>query len=227
MLHRSRSTTIVVASLTFVVLTFSAYAANEPNQVDLLRSDRSAIFSVKESHPESLNNRGSENTRIARIVGPVGSVVTFFDDQNFKPGQNSVLITKTVAEPIEVPIAENFVSGTQHNGIYVGSRPGYNWILNKHVHVTGWDFIENGVEAGVDWIVTHLGDSNSPDQTTVPSTTGETVVAFIEKTRETSNNNHVDNLSSIRFGGESMATMSQALARIAPQSNWQSGGTLR
>jgi hypothetical protein len=74
--------------------------ANEPQQVDLLRGDHNVIFSVQESHHESLNHRGSEDTRSARIIGPIGSVVTFFDDQEFPTGQNSLMVTKTVAGPI-------------------------------------------------------------------------------------------------------------------------------
>jgi hypothetical protein len=43
------------------------------------------------------------------------------------------MITKTVAGPIEVPIAENFLSGEQHQGTYFGSRPGYNWVFFKNI----------------------------------------------------------------------------------------------
>ena len=85
--------------------------ANEPKQVDLLRADGSLILSVTESYYESMNHLGSEQTHNARIDGPSGCVVGFFDDQHFLTDQNSLKITKTVDGTIEVPIAENFLSG--------------------------------------------------------------------------------------------------------------------
>jgi hypothetical protein len=48
-------------------------------------------------------------------------VVTCFDDQQFCMGQDAVQITKIVPDPIVVPIATNFVSGHQKNGVFFGS----------------------------------------------------------------------------------------------------------
>jgi hypothetical protein len=192
--------------------------ANEPQQVDLLRNDLSVIFSVTESHPESLNGRGSENTRIARIIGPVPSVVTFYDDQQFNSGQNAVTITKTVAEPIVVPIAQNFVDGVQHNGIFFGTRTGYTFMLSKHVEEhTDW---LNVIKKGIEVVIDILG--NSDNQKNTDQTTGSDPVGggkadgFISKSSGgSSDNNHVDNLSSIQFGGEPVMDTSSVVARLS------------
>src|SRR3954451_19766354 len=94
--------------------------ANEPTTVTLLDGYGQGLFSVTESHPESLNNRGSERTRLIMIEGPIDCVVTCFDDQLFRMGQNSVQITKTVDYTIVVPIATDFVLGQQRNGVFFG-----------------------------------------------------------------------------------------------------------
>ena len=188
--------------------------ANEPQQVDLLRADRSLILSVKESHSESMNSLGSEDTRIARIVGRSGCVASFFDDQLFRTDQNSLQITKTTDEPIEVPIATNFLSGEQHNGIYFGSRSGYNWIFSKHIaeHSSWLDIISKGVELVLTALLTN-GDSTN--QGTVPGTQGDSVDGLIPKSSgDASDNNRVDNLSSLRFGGEAMTNTSDTVARL-------------
>lgn len=140
-----------------------------------------------------------------------GSVVTFFDDQEFPTGQNSLMVTKTVAGPIEVPIAENFLSGEQHNGTYFSSRPGYNWVLSKHVLEHPWlDIIRNGFE----FMVAVLNSDNT-DDTTVSGTQGDVVNGFLPKgSGDKSDNNHVDNLSSIRFGGEPILDTSSVVARL-------------
>ena len=76
--------------------------ANNPTKVTLLDQNAQELFSVSESHPESLNGKGSEKTRSIRIEGPANCVVTCFDDQQFRMGQNSVQITKTVTDPLVI-----------------------------------------------------------------------------------------------------------------------------
>lgn len=66
--------------------------ANDPTKVRLLDQNGKEVFIVTASHPESLNNKGSEKTRSIRIEGPENCVVTCFDDQQFRMGQNSVSI---------------------------------------------------------------------------------------------------------------------------------------
>ena len=95
--------------------------ANNPTKVTMLDQQGKEIFNVTGSHPESLNDKGSERTRSIRIEGPVNCLVTCFDDQQFRMGQNSVQITKIVSEPVVVPIAQNFVNGQQKNGVFFGS----------------------------------------------------------------------------------------------------------
>jgi hypothetical protein len=169
---------------------------HEPQQVDLLRANRTLIYSARGSHPESMNHLGSENADYLLITGPAGSVVTAYDDQLYRTGQNSVTITKTVAEPIEVDIARNFLSGELHNGVYHGRAAGYEWILAKQIHHDGWfDAIRDGWDA----VKQLLGESGDAALKFVAFGAG-LVEGYIFPSSSTSDNNRVDNLSSLRFG---------------------------
>ena len=178
--------------------------ANNPTKVTLLDQNQTEILSVTESHPESLNNRGSERTRLIRIEGPINCVVTCFDDQQFRMGENSVQITKIVPEPIVVPIAQNFVQGQQKNGVFFGSTATYKWQLNKAILKHWWEpFISGGwdiIKSLLDEGVNGKKDPELADSFQSMSLNGS-IDAYVSKSdRNTSDNNHVDNLSSIKFG---------------------------
>jgi hypothetical protein len=169
---------------------------HEPQQVDLLRANRTLIYSAHESHPESMNHLGSEDADILRIIGPAGSVVTAYDDQLYRTGQNAVTITKTVAGPIEVDIARNFLAGRLHNGIYHGQAVGYEWTLTKQIFHDGWlDTIRQGWDA-VKELLSSTGDATLKFIVLAAGA----VEAFVFASSDTSDNNRVDNLSSLRFG---------------------------
>jgi hypothetical protein len=167
---------------------------NEPTKVTLLDQSGNAVFSVAESHHESLNNKGSEKTRSIRIEGPVNCVVTCFDDQEFRMGQNSVQITKTVGGPVVVPIAQNFVQGQQKNGVFMGTTSTYKWQFNKAIEQKWWTtLVSGGWEAVKAW----LTSEKVYDYVSL----GGGFDAYVSKLNgSTSDNNHVDNLSSIKFG---------------------------
>jgi hypothetical protein len=165
-----------------------------PTKVTLLGQKGNELLSVTASHPESLNGKGSENTRSIRIEGPAESVVTCFDDQLFRMGQNSVQITKTVPDTIVVPIAQNFVQGQQKNGVFFGSTATYKWQFNKAIEQNWWDSIING---GWEAVKAYLTQKGYYQYISI----GGGVDAFVSKLdHSTSDNNHVDNLSSIKFG---------------------------
>ena len=168
--------------------------ANNPTKVTLLDQSGKEVFTVTDSHPESLNNEGSEKTRSIRIEGPVNCVVTCFDDQQFRMGQNSVQITKIVADPVIVPIAQDFVQGQQKNGIFFGSTANYKWQFSKAIEQKWWDSILSGGWDAVKAFLTAKGYFQYVN-------IGGGVEAYVSKLdHSTSNNNHVDNLSSIKFG---------------------------
>lgn len=178
--------------------------ANNPTRVTLLDENQAEIFSVTESHPESLNDRGSERTRFIRIEGPVNCVVTCFDDQQFRMGENSVKITKIVPDPIVVPIAQNFVQGQQRNGVFFGSTATYKWQLNKAILREFWQYALGGI-----WDATKLffneGINGNKNPELARSYQSISLPGFIDGfvstlDGSTSDNNHVDDLSSIKFG---------------------------
>jgi len=168
--------------------------ANEPTRVTLLDQNGKDLFSVTESHHESLNNKGSEKTRSIRIEGPANCVVTCFDDQEFRMGQNSVQITKTGTGPVVVPIAQNFVQGQQRNGVFMGTTDNYKWQFNKAIEQKWWGSLVSG---GWDTVKSWLSSAGVYDYVSL----GSGVDGYVSKLdRTTSDNNHVDNLSSIKFG---------------------------
>jgi len=99
-----------------------------PTRVDLIEDGQHKL-ALTHSDPGSLNNRDGYTGRadVAVIHGPVGSKATFFDDQQFKAGQNSVFIETIVEGPVHVPIGGNFVdsNGAAGNGVYRGETDEY------------------------------------------------------------------------------------------------------
>ncbi len=168
--------------------------ASKPTRVTLLDQSGRELFSVTDSHPESLNNKGSEKTRSIRIEGPADCIVACFDDQQFRMGQNSVQITKTVEGPVVVPIAANFVSGQQRNGVFFGSTATYKWQFNKAIEHKWWEHLISG---GWDAAKAYLTAKGVFQYVNV----GGGVDAYISQADgSTSDNNRVDNVSSIKFG---------------------------
>lgn len=151
---------------------------NNPTKVTLLDPSGKELLSVSTSHPESLNNKGSEKTRSIRIEGP----------------QNSVQITKTAAGPVVVPIAQNFVPGQQKNGVFFGSTAEYKWQFNKAIEQKWWDAVVSG---GWDAVKSYLKTKEVFQYLSI----GGGIEGYVSKLDgSTSDNNRVDNLSSIKFG---------------------------
>jgi len=169
--------------------------ANNPIKVSLLDQRGKEVLSVTESHAESLNNKGSEKTWSIRIEGPQNCVVTCFDDQQFRMGQNSVQITKIVPGPIVVPIAQNFVPGQQRNGVFFGSTASYKWQFNNAIEQKWWDSLISG---GWDAVKAYLSSKTDAFQYLNMGGGIDAYIANLD--HATSDNNHVDNLSSIKFG---------------------------
>jgi hypothetical protein len=94
------------------------------------------------SHELSLNAENGYTGRATsvRISGPAGSVVTVYDDQLFREGENLVLIEKLTDTPIRVSIATNFVpkAAQAGEGVYVGETSGFRWVFSKHIEQTWW-----------------------------------------------------------------------------------------
>jgi len=88
--------------------------SNKPERVELYEHGRRKL-TLTRSAP-SLNGVDGYTGRAtsAKIWGPAGSVVTFYDDREFRRGENHVTIEKLVDEPIEVPLAAPFVKLTKH-----------------------------------------------------------------------------------------------------------------
>ena len=171
--------------------------ANEPDRVELLEHGQ-VKMRLTESHPKSLNNVGGYGGRAtsARIFGSAGSVVTFFDDQEFRTGQNSVLIEKKVDAPIEVFISQKFVDTNEEkgDGTFMGEQPEYKWALFKSIK-KDW-FREN---IPLDWDGIRRKAKEEGAKSEVMKVAGD-VIEFFGMGDTTSNNFQVDNCSSVRFG---------------------------
>jgi len=181
-----------------------------PTQVDLLRDNGSLIRSYNSEHKASMNNDGSEDTASVRITGPVGATAWFYDDQDFRREQNYVRITKEIADPIEVRIRTDFVGGTQVNGQYVAIGTGWSGVFFKNVE-THW-FNAKWFTDALQTFGEKLQESMQQQAINDPGNyeykggmaagAGITSVAGLLRKGETnsSNNNHVDNLSSMAWG---------------------------
>jgi hypothetical protein len=164
------------------------------------------IMSLDGSHPSSMNsywdNVGYDPTT-ALIVGPTGSVVTFFDDQNFNTDQNALTIVltrdATPTTPVTVYLVEDRLgSGDHDNGTYKGQNTDYGWILQKN--------------AAGNWVAVALryADQYAPIVDAVATAAGYPWVAvaynagikMLKPVGDTghSDNSRVDNVSSCRFG---------------------------
>jgi hypothetical protein len=200
-----------------IVLGFSV-STHAPDAVKLLDDKGSVILTVTHSEKPSMNGKGSENTRSVLIGGPIGSVVTCYDDQLFRVDENSVVLVKTTSGDIEVPIATDFVSGDLPEGIYRGNADGYIWQLNKVVEVAGesfWEEVEGATKWVIERVIERWGDSGaepeeflelstdlaeSPTMYPVPDLPPGVVGYALDGSGSHSTNNHVDNLSSIKLG---------------------------
>jgi hypothetical protein len=190
--------------------------ANEPTSVDLLDGNGHHLLTVTGSQKPSMNDEGSEKTRSVVIHGPLNCVVTCFDDSEWNMDEKSVVIIKKVANDLTVPIATDFVSGELPEGVYRGNGLGYFWQLNKAVKSNFFDDVWNAIE----WIGNHVdigtGDPNPNDPGNDPGTLSQGlsgnpnmqpvpnlppgVVGYTFDGANSSSNNHVDNMSSIKFG---------------------------
>jgi len=166
--------------------------ANEPERVELYEDDQLKLVLTK-SEPGSLNGRKGEQGRTykgtpsrARIVGKAGSVVTFYDDQKFKTGENHLRIEKKTNVPIDVNIASNFIKTElkQGDGIFQGETAEFKWTLFKSVKDPSfWQRV--GADLG-NWLQKNMVG---------------TEFYHIDSGGNVSNNYKIDNCSSLKFGG--------------------------
>jgi hypothetical protein len=165
-----------------------------PDKVELIEHGRVAYVLTK-SHPESLNGKKGYSGRAssARIYGPAGSIVAFFDDQQFRTGENAVLIEKRVDKRIEVPLAKDFVNADKEigDGVFMGEEPEYRWCLFKTVKK---DWFRKNIP--IDWKEAH----RLAEQEGAPAQIVGQAVRFLGFGKSTSDNYRVDNTSSVRFG---------------------------
>jgi hypothetical protein len=167
--------------------------SNEPKKVVLLHHGRPWL-QLTESHPKSLDSRPDyKKSTSAKIIGPAGSVVTFYDDQQFRTGENVLFIEKLVDEDIEVPIGRDFVTDgiEREDGMFSEIRPAYRWVLFKAVK-RDWA----GRNIPIDWDEAHR---RAEEEGTVAKTIRD-VVKFFGLGKTKSNNYRVDNTSSVRLG---------------------------
>lgn len=154
-----------------------------PQRVELIEgSRRSAVLTASDwrvqTHQPSYRGRATH----AVIYGPAGTVVTFFDDQRYRVGENFLSVVLKVNGPITVPLAWNFVprQAQQGPGEYCGSTAQYDWVLYKQV--AWWNQIKHGVQnAGRRFV----GQYAPGSEQVIP--------------RGKSTNYRIDNCSSVKF----------------------------
>ncbi len=185
-------------------------SGKKPEKVELYEAGVKKLV-LRHSNLGSLNDMPGESgvryegrATSAKIYGPAGSVVIFFDDQAYGLSQNAVRIKKFVDTPIFVSLATNFINSDEEagDGIYLGISPNeeYEWMLFKNVK-RDWfqrtfpnfdQFLQEAKEVfeeseweDAHWVVDGIG---------VFQATGIG--------RSTSNNYRVDNCSSVYFDSD-------------------------
>jgi hypothetical protein len=186
--------------------------STKPQRVELLEQGILKLVLTKSTDGTLNNKKDPQTGRVyngratsAKIFGPKGSGVTFYDDQQFRTGENSVYIEKLTDNPIEVFISQNFVKTTEQHGdgMFFGEEPGkYKWVLFKAVKrnwLQKWlDELDDVIPLNFDDIVSQAKSSGDPRVSF-----GGGVVGFLSKvTGPKSDNYRLDNCSSVQFGGE-------------------------
>jgi hypothetical protein len=176
----------------------------KPERVQLLEQGVVKL-ELMDSDRGSLNGRQGPNGRYngratsARISGKAGSGVTFYDDQQFRTGENSVYIEKKTDEVIEVFLARNFVNTEEKagTGIFAGEDAEFKWVLFKSPKKDILDKIVGAIGQVVDWekLVAQMKASGNPEIMVAGTVLG------ITDGSNASNNYRVDNCSSVQFAG--------------------------
>jgi hypothetical protein len=170
-----------------------------PEKIDLFEKGELKL-TLDHSEGESLNHKGSYTGRAsrARIHGPRFSLVTFYDDQLFRDGENHVTIEKRVDEPIHVPLASNFVGSGDEEGekAYLGQTPQYNFIFFRKRKLEWWESLVRDLPGGKFAFDTIKNLLNGSDDPRVQGTIK--VVGALFKPPD--GNYSVDNCSSVKFG---------------------------
>jgi hypothetical protein len=174
--------------------------AQKPDRVDLLVNGVRKL-TLKDSNEGSLNDRAPYNGRAtsATILGPKGSVATFYDDQKFRQGENYVTIQKKVSGPVSVPLAKNFVSDSEAEGdkMYMAEAKEYDFYFFRNRKLEWWEKIIKDIPGGelaFDIIKELVEDSDDPRVKGAV----KVVNAIVGKPND--ENYRVDNCSSVKFG---------------------------
>lgn len=158
---------------------------HKPAKVEIYHAGELKV-TLTDSYNGSLNDDKPEyngKSDYAVVYGPKGSVVTFFDDKQFKTRQNYVVITTLDDGPVEVMLSMNFVNTDSEagDGVYVGQKADYKFALFKRVKS--------------DWFT-----RNIPIDLENIAYEGINLGKALTVGRRSSKNYRVDNCSSVRFG---------------------------
>jgi len=196
-----------------------------PEKVELYEGSVKKL-TLTASNPGSLNDLDGDEPGLtynghatsAKIYGPAGSAVTFFDDQGYRLSENAVRIKKLVKTPVTVNLARNFVNSDDEigDGIYQGTSPNeeFEWTLFKNVK-RNWfqrtfpdfdSFLQDAKQVakeskwgGAHWVVDGIGLFQA---TGIGNTS--------------SNNYRVDNCSSVYFDFEKIEQPSHEIPTQRP-----------
>lgn len=183
----------------------------KPRKVTFLNHGQvTGKFPLEDSHFSSLNGEGyytHGDPEQAVIVGPIDAQVTFFDDQQYRTGQNSLQVSLkregTEANPVIVDVTRRRLGNGDHpSGVYQGEEDDFGWILYKHAEA---DWVQDTLSVAgkfIDLVNGVIG------QIPVAASWQEyTVVAGVAVHKlqgydpaGSSDNSQVDNISSVLFG---------------------------
>ena len=183
----------------------------KPTKVELFENDQLKLILTKSSKGSLNNIKGisgrtySGRANKAKIYGKAGSMVTFYDDQKFRKGENYVTFIKLNNDPVEITLNKNFIDESEEAGdkVYYPKPDGkkekdFEWIFVKRVKPGFWGSLVSTIIPFADWndirkLLNYLEDWDVPYVKTVS-----------KKVLKTSSKNYrVDNCSSVEFGSKS------------------------
>jgi hypothetical protein len=186
-------------------------AGIKPTNVTFLNQGQATgKYPLVDSHYSSLDDESyftQGNPEQAVIIGPVNAQVTFFDDQQYRTGENSMLVSLkregTESNPVIVDVTYRRLGNGDHpNGIYNGQEESFGWILYKQAKeswVQSTLSLAGKFIALVNSVIGQVpGGASWQQYTSVAGVVVQKLQGFDPS--GTSDNSQVDNISSVLFG---------------------------
>jgi len=185
-------------------------AGIKPTTVTFYNGGQMTGVPLHDSHPESLSEGWYTHgdPAIAKIVGPVGAQVTFFDNDQYQMSENSMLVSLKVEgtdqHPVEFDLKYHRLGNGDHkDGVYSGEATTLGWVLYKHAKASWVQNTLRVIGKFADILAGILKEVPGASKWETYAHDGAVVIKKLDAAVDTpgsSDNSQVDNVSSVLFG---------------------------